>query len=635
MKDSARGILHQYWGYHDFRPFQLEIIESVLKGRDTLALLPTGGGKSLTFQVPSLMLDGLTLVISPLIALMNDQVAQLKKRKIKAACLHSGLHYKEVERLIDNAAFGDTKLLYISPERLQSKDFQIRLPQLPIKLLVVDEAHCISMWGYDFRPAYLAISEVRSKLPKCPCIALTASATGEVQKDIIKKLDLHQPSIVQGQFTRPNLKFGVLVTEDKGNRIFRLLDRLDGSAIVYARTRRMCRELAGFLRVRGLQVTYYHAGLERRERVRREKAFLDNEVKIIVATNAFGMGIDKSDVRMVIHHDLPDNLESYYQEAGRAGRDGASSYALLLYHQSDQQRLEIQFQQSFPDLSTIKRVYRGLGNFLKLALGGGLDVTFPFEIEDFIKSFDLGASVVYNSLKILEQGGWIHLAESVFQPSKVQFLVEKDALYDYQLRNRTKDSLIRVMLRLYQGILMDLVTIRESQLASFTNLDIDQIKMHLRDMQSDGIIEYIEQSEQGQLTFLRERVAHENLIIDVDLLSFRKKRFRKGIDAFVEYIKGERCRQRYILEYFDAPVSSDCGVCDYCMMQTRLKGIADESMEEITVKILKHISSEPQRISKIAHDFRDYPRELIFQILEYLLMEEKVIKTNDQIHLAS
>lgn len=634
MQDAARKILRQYWGYDDFRPFQFEIIESVLSGHDTLALLPTGGGKSLTFQVPALMMEGLTLVVSPLIALMNDQVAQLKKRGVKADCLHSGLHRREIERLLDNAAFGDTKLLYISPERLQSKDFRMRLPQLNVSSLVVDEAHCISMWGYDFRPAYLSIAEVRAELKKCPCIALTASATSEVQTDIVKRLELQKPAVVQGQFTRPNLKFGVLHTEDKLQRAFKLLYRQKGSAIVYARTRRMCRELAVFFAKQGLSATYYHAGLDRNERVKRENAFLHREVRIMVATNAFGMGIDKADVRMVIHHDLPDNLESYYQEAGRAGRDGEEAYALLLFHQSDVLRLENQYEQSFPQLEVIRRIYRGLGNYFKLAIGGGLGVTYRFELEDFTKAFDLSAVTVYNALKILEQSGWIHLAESVFEPSKVQFLVEKDILYDYQLRNRGRDPIIRALLRLYQGILADFVPIRESQLASFLHCDVNKIKVSLKEMHADGVLEYIEQCDSGQLTMLRERVSHENLLIDTELLAFRKERYRKGIDALIQYVHGGICRQRFILEYFDVPVERDCGVCDQCAMQRRMRKVENESIEDITEKVLSTLTSDPQRISRITEQLEDYPRPLIQQILQLLLMEEKVIKTDDQIQLA-
>ncbi len=634
MQEAARKILHRYWGYNDFRPFQFEIIKSVLSGRDTLALLPTGGGKSLTFQVPALMLEGLTLVISPLIALMNDQVAQLKKRGVKADCLHSGLHRREIERLLDNAAFGNTKLLYISPERLQSKDFLMRMPQLPVSLLVVDEAHCISMWGYDFRPSYLSIAEVRSELNECPCIALTASATSEVQIDIVKRLKLNDLVVVQGQFTRPNLKFGVLNTEDKAQRALKLLHREEGSAIVYARTRRMCRELAGFFVKNGLSATYYHAGLDRIERVTRENAFLQRETRVMVATNAFGMGIDKSDVRMVIHHDLPDNLESYYQEAGRAGRDGEEAYALMLFHQSDILRLENQYEQSFPDLTVIRRIYRGLGNYFKLAVGGGLGVTYRFELEEFVKAFDLSAVTVHNSLKILEQSGWIHLAEGVFEPSKVQFLVEKDTLYDYQLRNKSRDPIIRALLRLYQGILTDLVPVRESQLASFLHIDVTNVKASLKEMKADGILEYIEQSDSGQLTMLRERVSHENLLIDTDLLQFRKERYRKGIDALTQYVHGGVCRQRFILEYFDVPVEKDCGVCDHCAMQRRIQRMQGESIEKITEKVLNTLSPDPQRISRITQQLDEYPQSLIQQILQLLLMEEKVIKTDDQIRLA-
>lgn len=635
MKATAQGILQQYWGYPDFRSVQYEVIESALAGNDTIALMPTGGGKSICFQVPALMEEGLTLVISPLIALMNDQVAQLKDRGIKAAAIHSSLHYKEIERLLDNVEFGGIKLLYISPERLVARRFWMRLAQLPLKRLVVDEAHCISLWGYDFRPAYLKIAEVRSLFPKIGILALTASATPDVLKDIAEKLELKTPKIIRGDFLRPNLKFGILSTEDKKDRIFRLLHQRKGVAIVYARNRRQCREIATFLHRKGLLASYYHAGLDRKVRAVREQAFLSGQIKVMVSTNAFGMGVDKSDVRMVLHYDLPENLESYYQEAGRAGRDGAPAYAVILYHKSDRIRLENQFERTFPSFVVIKQVYRALGNYLKLAVGSGEGVSFPFDLNALTQVYKLEVYQVYSALKILEQAGWLVLSENVYEPSKIRVVVDKEVLYDYQLRNKKKDLLIRGLLRVQQGVLLDFVPIKESQLATFLHQDLRKVRSGLRDLHTDGIVEYLEQSEKGRLTLIRERVAYDNLTIDQELLTFRKKRYRAGLDTLYRYIELDSCRQRFILNYFGVDHTADCGVCDQCRRNEQIQLHGVDVYKDLKTDILLALEEGPLRISKLIYALKTYPKEWVQQTLEYMLLEEEIEKSNDLVQKVS
>ncbi|NND33065.1 MAG: ATP-dependent DNA helicase RecQ, partial [Saprospiraceae bacterium] len=411
---SPLNVLQNYWGYSSFRPLQAQIIDEVLLNKDIIALMPTGGGKSICFQVPALIREGLTLVISPLIALMNDQVAQLKSRQIEAACIHSGLHVREVDRIISKAQFGGLKLLYISPERLQSSAFIPALQRMPVSQIVVDEAHCISMWGYDFRPSYTMISDLKKWHPKAAIIALTATATEPVIKDIAAKLDLENPSIFKSGFLRPNLKFGVLKPEDKKAKCISLLQKMQGAAIVYVRNRRQTQELAEILTRRGLAATYYHAGLPVEERRKREQSYMQGEKEIIVATNAFGMGIDKSNVRMVIHYDLPENLESYYQEAGRAGRDGKDAYAIVLFHEQDRIRMERQFDREFPSMPEIKRVYRALGNYFKLALGSGEGQAFVFDFNKFVTTYQLNVQETWSILRILQQDGWIYISDGVY-----------------------------------------------------------------------------------------------------------------------------------------------------------------------------------------------------------------------------
>jgi ATP-dependent DNA helicase RecQ len=613
-------ILKHYWGYESFRSMQEEIIGSVLDGKDTLALLPTGGGKSICFQVPALLQEGICIVISPLIALMKDQVENLQKRNIPAAAIYSGMHYKDIDRVLDNCIYGNIKLLYLSPERLSSELARERIARMKVSLIAVDEAHCISQWGYDFRPAYLLIGELRELLPAAPIMALTATATPEVVTDIQEKLEFKKENVLQKSFARDNLAYVVLREEGKLEKLLDILKKVSGAGVVYVRNRRRTKEIALFLQRRGLSADYYHAGLNQEQRSARQDAWISDKTRIIVSTNAFGMGIDKPDVRIVVHMDLPDSLEAYFQEAGRAGRDGKKSYAVLLYDDADRRTLEYNYAMSFPGLEDIRRVYQALGSYFQLAIGGSIGHSLDFEITSFVENFKLKAVMAYHCLRILEQEGWISLTDAVFVPTTLKVLVDKDQLYDYQLRNRRFDPILKAVLRTYQGAFLHPVSIREERLSRAMKISSTDLRKAFQRMHKDGIIEYHPQRDKPQLVFLRERVDMMNLDIDMEAYRFRKERYRKRIDRAIAYAESIQCRSQQLLTYFGETDAPACGICDVCLGRHKTE-LSAEEFNRYKEKILQLVKKHPLALSEVVDSFASRRRQKVLKAIEFMVDE--------------
>lgn len=625
---TPHEILQLYWGYADFRPLQEDIIQSVLEGRDTLALLPTGGGKSICFQVPAMVKEGMCLVVSPLIALMKDQVENLKKREISAEAIYSGMHYRDIDRILDNAVYGGIKFLYLSPERLRTDLLQARLKKMPINLLAVDEAHCVSQWGYDFRPPYLEIAAIREFMPDVPVLALTATATSEVVKDIQEKLAFKKGNVLQKSFARPNLAYVVLNEEGKEQKLVDILQKTRGPAVVYVRSRRRTKDLANWLRRHRINADHYHAGLDRDSRNARQEAWMKDEVRVIVSTNAFGMGIDKADVRTVVHMDLPDSLEAYFQEAGRAGRDGQKAFAVLLYNQTDRRTLEHKFETSFPEMSELRQVYRALGSYFQLAIGGGEGESYNFDLIDFAKTFQLDVLKTHSCLQMLEQAGWIMLTEAVFVPSSLRIKVNKDELYDYQLRHPKMERILKTILRTYQGAFQYDIHLREKQLARFLGIPQRELRTALEHLQKAGIINYSPQREDPQLFFLHERVDADNLTIDQALYHFRKKRYQERIRQAILYAETPLCRSQQLLAYFGEPDAPKCGICDVCLGRTSTD-VDNEAFERYKSKIYSLLKREALSMAQLLESFPAKRENQVLRSLEYLLDEGFIEKEGD------
>ncbi len=584
---------------------------------DTLALLPTGGGKSICYQVPALCREGICLVVSPLIALMKDQVQNLQGRNIKAAAIYSGMHYRDIDRILDNCIYGNIKLLYLSPERLTTELARTRIQKMNVNLLAVDEAHCVSQWGYDFRPPYLQIAEMRELLPAVPVLALTATATPEVVKDMQEKLELRKPKLFQQSFERRNLSYSVLYEEDKEKKLADILQRVPGSGIVYVRSRRRTKEIAGYLQRRGISADHYHAGLNAEERSAKQDAWMAGKKQIMASTNAFGMGIDKPDVRVVVHIELPDSLEAYFQEAGRAGRDGKKAYAVLLCNDADRQNLERQFELSFPELDEVRRVYRALGSFFQLATGSGEGQSFDFEIVEFARNFQFDITRAYNCLKILEQAGWLALTEAVFVPSSLMIKVSKDDLYDYQLRHPRMDQLLKAILRTYQGAFNHPINLREGQLARFLKMPVSELQRSLEKLAQDGIAEYYPQKDTPQVIFIKERVDADNLLIDRNLYNFRKNRHYERIRKAIAYAETPVCRSQQLLSYFGESKAPKCGICDVCTGRTRAE-LDAESFGKYREKIEHLLAEERLTLEQLVGSFAPKRQEEVLKTLEYL-----------------
>ena len=574
-------ILIQYWGYDNFRPLQTEIIKSVLDGRDTLALMPTGGGKSICFQVPAMMSEGICIVVSPLIALMQDQVQHLKNRNIKAVGIFSGMHKNQIDVALDNCIYGDTKFLYVSPERLQTKLFIERVKQMKINLLAIDEAHCISQWGYDFRPQYSKIAEFRKLIPSVPLIALTATATQEVKIDILEQLEMANPQLFQQSFARANLSYSAFKEDDKERRLMKILQNVQGSAVVYVRNRRRTQEVSDMLNKYNIPSTFYHAGLNPTERTKRQENWIKSRIRAIVATNAFGMGIDKPDVRTVIHLDLPETLEAYYQEAGRAGRDGEKAYAVVLYNQPDVDGLEKNVLQSYPPIELIRRVYQCLGNLFQLAVGSGEFNSFDFDLIEFQRRFDLPPTDTYFALKILENQGFIQLSEGFKNTSKLMLKVDNRQLYDFQLRNPRYDSFIKLLLRIYGGDLFGtFLNISEPNIAKAFSIPVKEVETWLLNLEKIDILIYDKQKDKPQLTFLTPRFDIRELPLQESEIKKRKDRNihkAKSVRHYAE--QPNRCRTQLLLEYFNEITDAECGICDNCLKKKKQNKIKVEDKE--------------------------------------------------------
>ncbi|TAD99124.1 MAG: RecQ family ATP-dependent DNA helicase [Bacteroidetes bacterium] len=570
---DIHAILKKYWGYDRFRTLQTEIIESVLAGKDTLALLPTGGGKSVCFQVPAMALEGICLVISPLIALMKDQVEQLQKRNIPAMAIFSGMSHREIDIALDNCVFGKIKFLYISPERLKTEMLLERAKRMKISLLAIDEAHCISQWGYDFRPAYLEIANFRQLFPNIPCLALTATATKTVKSDIQEKLLFKEKNVFQKSFARANLSYSCFKVEVKEQKLLDILKKVGGSAVVYANSRKKAQQTAEFLQKNNISADFYHAGLSSEDRNNKQNAWISNKIRVMVATNAFGMGIDKPDVRVVVHTEPPSTLEAYYQEAGRAGRDEKRAYAVLLFHQKDLNELEKNIAQSYPSVEKLKNTYQKLANYYKIAVGSHHMISYDFELADFCQNFQLNPLETHHILKQLEQQGFVQLNDAVFAPSRIILTTNQEELYKFQIANAVLDPVIKFLVRNYGGeIFKQFVIIPENQMAKKLGIPTENLLKQLNFLAEQGILEYLPQKEKPQITFTTSRFNSIDLPINIKDLEERKSQASQKIKAVINYATHEkRCRTQMLLEYFDEITDELCGVCDHCLNEKQSK----------------------------------------------------------------
>ena len=624
---NYREILHRYWGYDDFRGIQREIIESIGSGHDTLGLMPTGGGKSITFQVPALCSEGTCIVITPLIALMKDQVQNLRRHGIRAAAIYSGLSREEIIITLENCILGDVKMLYVSPERLSSEIFRTKLRHMKVSFITVDEAHCISQWGYDFRPSYLQIADIRKDLPDVPVLALTATATPQVVDDIQERLSFKEKRVFRMSFERKNLAYVVRRTADKRNELIHILNNLQGAAIVYARSRRRTREVSEMLCETGISATFYHAGLDSVTKDQRQKDWKSDKIRVMVATNAFGMGIDKPDVRTVIHIDCPDSLEAYFQEAGRAGRDGQKAYAVLLYNDSDQRKLDKRISDTFPEKDYIKKVYEHLAYFYQVGIGSGYHATFEFNIDKFCHSFKHFPILVDSALKILSRAGYIEYTEEQDNQARVMFTVSRNELYRLENNTPDEDKVITALLRNYGGLFVDYNFIDESFIASQCQLQPRQVYMILKNLSQKHILHFIPQKKTPYIRYLQRREDIEHIQIPPSVYEERKEQFRQRIHALISYATNDAvCRSRQLLRYFGEKNSHDCGQCDICLPPARRQ--TNESVMTPEAHAIMQLLSDGKQHHITELRSIQMPTSLLNAALEYLLQEEYILQTD-------
>ena len=627
-------ILKQYWGYDSFRGIQEEIIKSIGEGRDTLGLMPTGGGKSITFQVPALAKDGLCIVITPLIALMKDQVQNLRQRGIKAVAIYSGMTRQEILIALENCIFGNYKFLYISPERLDTDIFKQKLRAMKVNMITVDESHCISQWGYDFRPAYLKIADIRELLPGVPLLALTATATPDVVQDIQSRLKFREKNVFRMSFERKNLAYIVRKTDNKTAELLHILRRMPGSAIIYVRSRRRTKETTELLTHEGITADFYHAGLDNAVKDIRQKRWQDGECRVMVATNAFGMGIDKPDVRLVIHLDLPDSPEAYFQEAGRAGRDGEKAYAVILYSKSDKVTLHKRIPDTFPDKDYIKKVYEHLQYYYQMAMGDGLGCTKEFNLEEFCRKFKHFPVPADSALKILTQAGYIEYTDEQDNASRIIFTIRRDELYKLREMGNETEALVQTILRSYTGLFTDYAYISEATLSVRTGLTREQIYNILVTLTKRRIVDYIPHKKTPYIIYTRERQELRFVHIPPAVYEERKARYEARIKAMEEYVISENvCRSRMLLRYFGEKNEHNCGQCDVCLSHRATDTLTGESLEELKKKIAELLAQKPHTPAEIAEKI-EAEKERVSEVIQYLLEEGEWKMQDGMIHIS-
>ena len=625
LKDYTE-ILKKYWGYESFRPLQEDIIASVCKGEDTLALMPTGGGKSITFQVPALAMNGLCVVITPLIALMKDQVENLKKKNIQAVAVYTGLNRKEINTNLDKCIYGDVKFLYISPERLASRVFKIKLQQMNLCLVAVDEAHCISEWGYDFRPSYLKIAEIREFFPEIPVLALTATATPDVVKDIQEKLNFKKENVLQKSFERKNLTYVVRQTENKEGQLISIFKSIQGCGIVYVRNRKRAKEIADFLTANNIKAGFYHAGLSYMQRNSRQEAWMKNQFRIMVATNAFGMGIDKPDVRIVVHYDIPDTIEAYFQEAGRAGRDGNRSYAVQMWDPADKAKLKQRIDNNYPAKDLVKKVYVSLGNYLQIQEGEGQESSFKFNLAEFSRLFKFNVLQAFSALKILQRSGYIELTDEVNKPTSLMFLPRRDELYEYKSVDEKEEELIKFLLRTYTGLFSGFTHIDEEYIAEKLNISIEKVWDYFKLMSKQRIIRIIPRLKTPYIVYTQPRLPESYISLSTKAYKNRKKRFIQRIRSVWFYVSTDsKCRSQLLLEYFGQKESQACGRCDVCVENKR-KELSSSEMDELKEKIISKVKAYPVEPQSLVENLEEDKQSVLNALT--ILLDEDVIHYN-------